>query len=168
MQVDIEVIRSGDIDRLRESLGNSRGVESALERFVNSSAMVAQSFAELNAPKKTKKLMGGIERDKADKMNSGAIQAAVGVQPVAVNSPANEDYPYFVHQGTGLFGKYHKLIRPVRAKAMVFFGRTGWVVAKTVKGQRPQPYMGDAFHELQTIIPHQIDGLVDDILGGRH
>lgn len=75
-------------------------------------------------------------------------------------------YPYYVHEGTGLYGKLSRLIRPRRAKAMRWVGRTGLMFAKTTKGQRPQPYVGEAFQDLQSYIPQRLDMMVRRILYG--
>jgi hypothetical protein len=55
------------------------------------------------------------------------------------------EYAKWVHNGTGLFGPRGKLIEPHTASFMVFtrYGKN-WRLA-TVKGQRPQPYLEQAF-----------------------
>jgi hypothetical protein len=175
MTVEIDITRDGDIGEIFSRLGDSLRVDHSIEKALNGTARVMQSFAELNAPKDTRRLVSEIHRDDADHTASGAIQARVGVSPVERLArgglgPMNEkesDYPFFVHQGTGIYGAARALIRPKRAKAMLFFGRTGLVVARTVRGQKPQPYMGEAFHESLIYIPHALDEIFSDLVDDR-
>lgn len=55
------------------------------------------------------------------------------------------DYAIYVMKGTGLFGDNHSLIRPKHAKFMRFRLPDGTIVlARTTKGQRPQPFLVNA------------------------
>lgn len=54
-------------------------------------------------------------------------------------------YAIFVHEGTGLFGKNHRVIKPRRKQVLRFQPRGGGeVFAKFVRGQHPQPFLVDA------------------------
>jgi hypothetical protein len=44
---------------------------------------------------------------------------------------------------------------------MVFVGRTGLVITKSVKGQKPQPYMAEGYADARAYI----DAHLDDMLG---
>lgn len=173
--VEIEIKFGDDLDGLRRRLEDGSGVRRALGRLLDSTAEAAQSFAQIDAPKDTTRLASHIGRVEADLQPSGAIQARVGVAPVhqlpgGQIGPLREkqsDYPFFVHEGTGVFGALHRRIVPRRAKAMRFFGRTGLRYALSVAGQKPQPYIGDAFHEVQPFLEARIPEAIREILDGR-
>jgi hypothetical protein len=72
-------------------------------------------------------------------------------------------YPLFVHEGTGLYGPLKRAITPKRAKFMVFLGRTGLVKTKSVKGQRPQPYMEHAYDDARAYIEMHLDDIANSL-----
>lgn len=47
-------------------------------------------------------------------------------------------YPPYVELGTGLYGKYKRRIVPRKAKMLAWESASGFHVAKSVRGQRPQ------------------------------
>ena len=49
-------------------------------------------------------------------------------------------YAPFVHEGTGIYGKYKRKITPKKGKAM----KTPWGYRTSIKGQKAQPYLSDA------------------------
>lgn len=61
-------------------------------------------------------------------------------------------YARYVHDGTGIYGPKRRVIKPKRAKALVFraaYGRKsgrykGYVVVKSVKGMKPNPFLVEA------------------------
>lgn len=55
-------------------------------------------------------------------------------------------YALYVHEGTGLYGPKHMLIRPKHGKVMVFTSRKtkGLVFAQSTKGMKGTPYLRDA------------------------
>lgn len=50
-------------------------------------------------------------------------------------------YPPYVVHGTGIYGKSMSPIKPRFAKRLAWETKKGWVSAKTVKGQRPNPIL---------------------------
>ena len=65
-----------------------------------------------------------------------------------------EGKPRWVHNGTGLYGPLKRLIRPRTAPFMVFQIRGQQFRLKTVRGQRAQPYLDEAFDRAEaTYIP---------------
>mgnify|MGYP001612490550 CR=1 FL=1 len=59
------------------------------------------------------------------------------------------DYAIFVHEGTGIYGPRHRIIKPRRAQVLVFRPRGGpTVFARSVKGQQGQPFLVRAIHEV--------------------
>lgn len=135
----------------------------------------AQTLAEAAAPKDTTRLVRKISRVPATRQASGVVQARVGVGPInsvglGVAGPLRENqanYPYFVHQGTGIYGALHRMIRPRHALMMRFFGRRGLVFARSVAGQRPQPYIGRAYDGIIPSIPGSIDGMIGEVVDGH-
>jgi HK97 gp10 family phage protein len=62
---------------------------------------------------------------------------------------ATAPYALFVHNGTGIYGPRGRPIVPVRARVLAFPGRDGRMVfARSVRGQRPQPFLTNALHEV--------------------
>lgn len=59
------------------------------------------------------------------------------------------EYAAYVHEGTGIYGPTGRPIRPVRARVLSWQPRGGGrVFAREVRGQRPQPFLGDALAEV--------------------
>jgi Bacteriophage HK97-gp10, putative tail-component len=73
---------------------------------------------------------------------TGALARSLNVEVVIVNGTAGARvgtdlyYAKFVHDGTGIYGPSHRPIRPNRARALSFSGRTGAVVVANSRGQR--------------------------------
>lgn len=61
--------------------------------------------------------------------------------PIAVRITPTANYAEFVHNGTGIFGEKGQMIRPKKAKAMVFQGKGGLVFTKKTKGQPANPFV---------------------------
>ncbi len=69
----------------------------------------------------------------------------VGVPIVEVYTDLH--YALWVHDGTGIYGPRGRPIRPRRARYMVFRGSGGTLVyARSVRGQRANPYLRNALH----------------------
>jgi hypothetical protein len=100
--------------------------------------------------------------------------ARFGVQPVMNPGRGSRLYPIYVHEGTGLFGRLHRVITPRRSPVMVFpgggkpwpvlIGRTGVVVKRSVRGQRAQPYMAHAYEEAAAYVGAHLDEMVERML----
>lgn len=172
MDVEIVFERQGSLDEVRQRLGMG-GVHRALGDLLDEGARVGRQSAEIYAPERTRRLKRRLESHPARREPTGALEAQVGIGeihelPGGRTGPLLENqslYPLYVHEGTGLFGAYHRLIRPRRAKVMRFVGRTGMVHAKTVRGQQPQPYMAEAFEDVYAYVRARIDSTVDELFG---
>jgi len=97
-----------------------------------------------------------------------SIEATVAVygQTIVGRVGSRLEYAAYQHEGTGIFGPRHEVIRPVSAKALKFkpgrpIGpsrrggrgssperRGGYVFAKFVKGTPPNPFLVDALEEV--------------------
>jgi hypothetical protein len=73
---------------------------------------------------------------------------------------SNLQYAVWVHEGTGIFGPDHRVIRPLTARVLVFpargggsAGRRGLVFTPYVHGQPPQPFLVEA---LRAACPYPI------------
>lgn len=172
MEIQVEVT-GDDVGELRRRLGDPRAIERALVDMLDTIAETAEHEAEMAAPKGTRRLEHAIGRTRASRQPSGAVMAVVGVGEVhgpdlGALGPLRDKqsaYPFFVHQGTGLFGSKHQVIRPRFARAMRFHGRLGLIVTGSVRGQRPQPYVGRAYEESQAVVPGAVDVAVNRMLG---
>lgn len=102
-------------------------------------------------------LGGGLSGPK--RVNTGHLRSSIKVQLVslptglAVRVGTNVHYALYVHEGTGLYGPKHTLIKPKYGKVLVFasakYGAKkgkfrGKVVARSVKGMKPNPFLKDA------------------------
>ena len=93
------------------------------------------------------------------RINTGLLRASVSttlvVRPdgLAVRVGSGLYYARYVHDGTGLYGPKHVVIRPKFGKVLVFPSKThgakkgkfaGKVVVRFVRGMKPNPFLKDA------------------------
>lgn len=93
------------------------------------------------------------------RIDTGHLRASIStnliVRPegLAVRVGTNVRYAIWVHDGTGLYGPKHTLIRPKFGKVLVFPSLThgakkgkfaGKVVVRFVRGMKPNPFLHDA------------------------
>jgi hypothetical protein len=102
-------------------------------------------------------LAGGGGRPK--RIDTGHLRASIGtnllVRPdgLAVRVGTGVHYALWVHDGTGLYGPKHTVIRPKHGKVLVYrsliYGAkkgkyAGKVVVTYVRGMKPNPFLKDA------------------------
>jgi len=102
-----------------------KSIENLLFRVASEVASGAKDVAPL--------LSGNLQNDIKVDMDEDKLEASVG------NSKLTP-YAVFVHDGTGLYGKYHMRIVPKKGKAL----KTPFGYSKSVAGQKAQPYLKDA------------------------
>ena len=73
---------------------------------------------------------------------------------VSIGNSSLIPYALFVHEGTGIHGKYKRRITPKKAKAL----KTPWGYRKSIAGQKAQPYLSDALENILS------SGVVDNII----
>lgn len=56
----------------------------------------------------------------------------------------NVFYALYIHDGTGIYGPRHRMIKPVRAQMLHWVGKSGEVFARQVRGIPPNPFLKDA------------------------
>jgi hypothetical protein len=90
------------------------------------------------------------------RVDTGRLRSSIRAQLVTINGkPAcsigtNVKYAKFVHDGTGIFGPYSEVIRPVNKKALRWktrsghVGKGGYSFAKYTIGMRPNPFLKNA------------------------
>jgi phage gpG-like protein len=97
-----------------------------------------------------KRNLGGIDGPK--RIDTGRLRSSINTQlvlrqgrPVAVVG-TNVFYARWVHDGTGLYGPAHRVIKPKRRKFLRFRpgGRGRYVYAKQVKGMRGNAFLANA------------------------
>jgi hypothetical protein len=157
------------IDEIRARLGDSSNVRGSVTPILREGARVGTEFARLRAPRgSTGKLAGAIEDDAiVFRIRGDVVAARFGVQPVRDPCRGSRLYPIYVHEGTGLYSRLHRVITAKRSPVMVFpgggkpwpveIGRTGRIVKRTVKGQRAQPYMTHAYEEAKVYVEAHLD-----------
>ncbi len=102
---------------------------------------------------------------KPKRIDTGHLRASIAtnliVRPegLAVRVGTNVLYARYVHDGTGLYGPKHTVIRPKFGKVLVFSSKlygakkgkwAGKVVVRYVRGMKPNPFLHDAlpaFHD---------------------
>lgn len=97
-----------------------------------------------------KRNLGGIGGPK--RVDTGRLRASINTQlvirqgrPVAVIG-TNVFYARYVHDGTGIYGPRHRMIRPTRRKILRFkpAGSRRFVYARQVRGMVPNPFLANA------------------------
>lgn len=97
-----------------------------------------------------KRNLGGIGGPK--RVDTGRLRASINTQlvtrqgvPIAVVG-TNVYYARWVHDGTGLYGPKHRVIKPIRRKRLRFRprGQRSWVYAREVKGMVGNPFLANA------------------------
>lgn len=167
----VQTDRIEGIDAIRDRLGDSGNIRGAVTPVLRQAARVGAEAARLHAPRgSTGRLAGAIADDAiVFRIRGDVATARFGVQPVRNPGRGSPLYPIFVHEGTGLYGRRHRLITPRRSPAMVFprggkpwpvvAGRSGVVIARAVRGQKPQPYMLTAYEEARVYVETHLDDI---------
>jgi len=167
--VAVQTDRLEGIDAIRDRLGDSGNVRESVTPVLRRAARVGAESARIHAPKgRTGRLEGGISDDAIIfRIRGDYVYARFGVQPVRDPGRGSSLYPIYVHEGTGIYGRRHRLITPRRSPVMVFpgggkawpitAGRTGLVVKQAVRGQRPQAYMATAYEEASAYVEAHMD-----------
>jgi hypothetical protein len=113
---------------------------SGFRKGANDAAKYLEEVVKEEAPTgKSKKLRGGIK---------GYLEQTASNFTIGVESTA--EHTIFVVEGTGIYGKRRRLIRPISAKALRFEGDGGVVFAKFVRGQRPNPFVDRAVAKIES------------------
>jgi hypothetical protein len=114
-----------------------------------------ESQAIINAPEDTGELKAhAVER--VD--NKRRIQGPGGLVVRSVLSvPKTPVYAKWVHDGTGIYGPKGTPIVPKKANFMRFQIDGKWFAKRSVRGQRPQPYLKEAAETVErTYVPVKI------------
>lgn len=124
-------------NEIKELLRSRNG---EVAKYLFAQGKKVEGRAKRLAPVDTGRLRSSISTELTE--TDGAPAARVGT---AVN------YARFVHDGTGIFGPSGRMIRPVRAKRLVFRpkGAKKTVFAKAVKGQRGTEFLTEALKVLR-------------------
>lgn len=101
-------------------------------------------------------------------VDTGELQASIDIiaeakESVTIGHKANPNlktkdgwfYPTLVHEGTGIYGKRKRRIKPKKAKAL----QTPFGYFKSVAGQKAQPYLTDATEDI--IRGNKMERIVD-------
>lgn len=125
---------------------------------VNDLAIAIESEARGRAPHRTGNLIRNISHDAARPLEPGHVEAQVGLRKQA-------PYGIWVHEGTGIFGRYHRRITPTTGNFLAFRTRSGRIIfTKSVLGQRAQPFFREAFEIVtKTYAPVRMQKLAHDI-----
>ena len=99
------------------------------------------------------------------RINTGHLRASIStnllIRPdgLAVRVGTGVYYALYVHDGTGIYGPKHMVIRPKHAKVLVFRSKVygakkgkfkGKVVVPYVRGMKPNPFLRDALPAFKT------------------
>jgi len=97
-----------------------------------------EAKAKKEVPVKTSNLLRSITSNVSADGKKGTITAAA--------KKDGKPYGLFVHEGTGLFGPFKRLIRPTTQKALFWPGALHPV--KSVKGMKPNPFFTRAVSQV--------------------
>jgi hypothetical protein len=97
-----------------------------------------------------KRNLAGVDGPK--RIDTGRLRSSINTQVVSRNGdPAvlvgtNVHYAMFVHEGTGLYGPRHQVIRPKNRRFMRFRprGSRRWVYARQTRGMPGNPFLRNA------------------------
>jgi hypothetical protein len=106
------------------------------EAGIKQTALLVEAEAVRRAPHRTDNLL-----------NSATTSWSGGGFDTVAQVRFTAPYALYVHEGTGIFGPEGRPIEPVNAKALAFFIGSNLVFAKSVKGQKGQPFLKEAFEE---------------------
>lgn len=108
-------------------------------------------------------IAGLVEIDGASLLEPGAIEAVAGVTPAHSGGEGGKtfvqagsdprDYPYFVHEGTGIYGAYGTPITVPAPGFMQIDFPDGRVRTRQIEGQPAQPYVERAFEDTAEFVP---------------
>jgi hypothetical protein len=169
--------RREGINEIRDNLADPDNIRRVVTPVLQQGARIGAQSARIYAPKgKTSRLQSEISDSTiVFRVRGDRLYAKFGVQSVGNPGRGSMYYPVFVHEGTGLFGRLHRVITPKRAPAMHFpgggkpwpinFGRTGAVVKSTIRGQRPQPYMQHGYEDASRYVDQQLDEMIRRLVG---
>jgi phage gpG-like protein len=121
--------------------------------MANPAGGVAQDMLRrgLKVETQAKRNLGGVGGPK--RVDSGRLRASINTQLVKAPNGAymaivgtNVNYARWVHDGTGVYGPRHRLIRPIRRKYLRFRpgGRGRFVYARFVVGMKPNRFLTNA------------------------
>lgn len=176
IQIGIQTEKTEGIDVLRDHLGNTGQLRKNVTPILREGARVGSAAARGAAPKGATGRLGDQIADDAIvfRIRDDLATARFGVQPVPNPGRGSRLYPLFVHEGTGLYGRMHRLIASKRGNLMVFpgggkpwptmFGTTGKVVKLTVRGQHPQPYMRVGYEAASAYVESQLADLLNRLV----
>jgi len=128
---------------------NQKGVKKAPERFKKHCFFGLSKIMELSeqeakkfAPIRSGRL-GGSSGGRGGITNRVEIKGdnIIGILNAIALSEDGKNYAKFVHDGTGIYGPRKKPIFPVRAKVLSFRINGKKIFAKSVKGQKPNPFL---------------------------
>ncbi len=129
--------------------GGHRGMEAAADEVVKQ--------AKGKAPQRTGHLYASINRLPVEgTLLGGDLSVTIG---------AGAPYATFVEFGTGIHGPRKQRIYPKTKKAMKWRGGDGeWIVRRSTKGMKAQPYIRPAVEENEEMIGNLIADSIDNEL----
>lgn len=94
----------------------------------------------------------------------GGATPGRAVAHVVFTLPRTPKHAVWVHNGTGLFGEHHSPIVPRTKPYMTFYIGTRKFVRRSVRGQKPQPYLTEAYAFIDaTYVPIRFERLKAEI-----
>lgn len=129
--------------------------------FTHPQGAVAKDLMKRGArvESRAKRNLSGIGGSGPKRVDTGHLRSSIKHQLVirpeglSVRIGTNVYYARFIHDGTGIYGPKKRVIKPRRAKALVWrsqkYGQKsgnfrGFVVVKSVKGIKPNPFLAAA------------------------
>lgn len=128
------------IEGLMSKLQNSpRIVEDAERSMLERATLQAKTTAKENAPVDKSILRGSIDHD---------IKGSVGEMVGIVGT--NVKYAKFQEEGTGIYGKRHRMITPINARMLAFKAGGKMVFARAVRGTEGKFYLKKGLEDVKS------------------
>jgi hypothetical protein len=157
--------RSDDLEEIQHRLGNTTSVRHAITDTLTESARAGEHFIEIEAPNgRTHSLKDAIDHTPARTRPDGSIEARAGVGEVPT-ARGSRRFPYDVHEGTGLYGKFKRRIYATGPWPMKIPFATGVAHVMWTKGQRPNPFVERALPEVEEYVEQRLPLMVRRIIG---
>lgn len=149
-------------------IGNEKFLAKALERADGGDMLLIfhtiddirafiERTARFFAPKRTGRLAEEGISSRVDYTTENTVRMEVGLE-------RHPSYGILVHEGSGLFGSFHRPIFPKHGNVLAFDIAGRHIFARSVAGQEPQPFIREAVLFVEnTYIPAKIELLGQEL-----
>ncbi len=102
-------------------------------------------------------------------VDKGPLRASINIRHLsdaAIIAPGT-NYALAVHEGTGIYGPKKTPIRPKNGKVLAWRSGSGWIFARSIKGQKPNRFMARAAKAVTPAVQREFDHAIEQVTKGR-